>query len=59
MQPFTEPQQPAFIEMVKTLNPLAHVVSNDTLRRDLLELYNTELNKVKDLLNVCYCIYFE
>lgn len=52
MQPFTEIEQPSFVEMIKTLNPSAHVVSNDTIKNDILKLFDTELNKIKILLNV-------
>ncbi len=35
-QPFSAPKDEAFVELVKKLNPLAHIVSDKTIRADLM-----------------------
>lgn len=46
-QPFTEPQQKAFLNVVRTLNPSAKTVSSTTLKRDLMEKYNNKAKALK------------
>lgn len=46
-QPFTEPQQEAFIAVIRTLNPEASVISDKTVKSDLLAEYAHKLNVLK------------
>lgn len=46
-QPFTEPQQDAFVALIRTLNPDTVVVSNVTIKNDLLAAYAAALNDLK------------
>lgn len=49
-QPFTEPQQEAFVELIHTLNPNAQVISDKTVRADIIETYEEKFSELKDLL---------
>lgn len=42
-----EPEQPAFLEFVRSLNPYAEEVSSTTLQKDLMELYSEQEKSVK------------
>lgn len=48
-QPFTEPEQKDFVELVKSLNPEAVLISDKTVRADIIEKYEEKLETVKDL----------
>lgn len=50
-QPFTEPQQESFVELVRSLNPEAVLISDKTVRADIIETYEEKLNVVKDLVS--------
>lgn len=41
-QPYSEPQREAFVEMIKTLNPDAHIVSDKTVHADLMTTYHAK-----------------
>ncbi|KAJ6647338.1 hypothetical protein Bhyg_02560, partial [Pseudolycoriella hygida] len=43
-QPFTEPQQAAFVALVRTLNPEAKVVSDVKVKSDVMAAYKDKLN---------------
>lgn len=58
-QPFNAPQEQAFIDLVNTLNPLADIVSDKTIRADLMAEYKkkiveltTELSKVPGKISI-------
>lgn len=58
-QPLNAPQEQAFIDLVNTLNPLAHIVSDKTIRADLMAEYEkkivelkTELSKVPGKISI-------
>lgn len=46
-QPFTEPQQEAFVELIHTLNPNAETISDKTVRADVMAAYEEKLNNLK------------
>lgn len=46
-QPFTAPQQAAFLDLVKSLNPNAKTVSSATLKRDLKKKYSEKFEEIK------------
>lgn len=48
-QPFTEVQEKAFLNLLKTLNPDATSVSDKTIRRDMMKAFRQELeiNKLR------------
>lgn len=46
-QPFSEVDQPSFIALVKTLNPEAELVSDKTIRSDLMSKYEKMLQEKK------------
>lgn len=50
-QPFTEVQQDAFVEMVKTLNPEAVTISATTIKRDVMGEFTIEAEKVKQYIS--------
>lgn len=47
-QPFTEPQQWAFVEVVKALSPDAEIISDKAVRSDILSTYQEKLENIKD-----------
>lgn len=47
-QPFTEVEQEAFLEMVKTLNPQAESISDSTMKRDLMATYLKKVEEIKE-----------
>lgn len=52
-KPFTEPQQKAFVALIRTLNPDAKVISDKTVKADLMEEFNLKINELKtELANV-------
>ncbi|KAJ6639118.1 Zinc finger BED domain-containing protein RICESLEEPER 2, partial [Pseudolycoriella hygida] len=46
-QPFTEPQQAAFVALVRTLNPEAKVVSDVKVKSDVMAAYKDKLEELK------------
>lgn len=50
-QPFTEPQQQTFVELVHSLNPDAKLISDKTVKDDIMETYLEKLEHVKRLLS--------
>lgn len=50
-QPFTEPQQTAFVELINTLNPNAETVSDKTIRADVISAYEQKLNELKSIIS--------
>ncbi len=46
-QPFTEAQQKEFVEMVHLLNPAAELISDKTVRRDLMAKYIQKVEEIK------------
>jgi len=48
--PFTLVEEPYFIELVHSLHPAAEIISADTLKRKLIDLYETNLEKIKKIL---------
>lgn len=50
-QPFTEPQQPTFVELIHSLNPDAKLISDKTVKDDIMETYLEKLEDVKTLLS--------
>lgn len=49
-QPFSEVEQEAFLEMVKTLNPQAESISDSTMKRDLMAAYLKKVEEIKEYL---------
>lgn len=49
-QPFTEPQQQSFVELVRSLNHNAKLISDKTVKADIMETYLEKLENVKTLL---------
>lgn len=49
-QPFTEPQQETFVELIRTLNQNAQVISDKTVRADIVEIYEEKFEEVKGFL---------
>lgn len=47
--PFTLVEEPYFIDMVHSLQPAAEIISADTLKRRLLDLYETNLEEIKNI----------
>lgn len=50
-QPFTEVQQKEFVEMIHLLNPGAELISDKTVRRDLMSKYLEKVEEVKLLIS--------
>ncbi|KAJ6640352.1 Zinc finger BED domain-containing protein RICESLEEPER 2 [Pseudolycoriella hygida] len=50
-QPFTEPQQQSFVELVHSLNPDAKLITDKTVKADILETYEAKLEDLKVLLS--------
>ncbi len=48
-QAFTAPQQSAFLELVRTLNPNAKTVSSATLKRDLMKKFEEKFERIKSV----------
>jgi hypothetical protein len=48
--PFTLVEEPSFLDFVHSLHPDAEILSADTLKRKLLDLYETNLEKIKKIL---------
>lgn len=46
-QPFTEPQQKAFVALIRTLNPCAEVVSDKTVKADLMAEFTQKTHELK------------
>ncbi|KAJ6636741.1 PiggyBac transposable element-derived protein 2, partial [Pseudolycoriella hygida] len=46
-QPFTEPQQQSFVELVQSLNPNAELISDKTVRADIIATYEEMLGELK------------
>lgn len=46
-QPFSAAKDQSFIDLVKTLNPLAHVVCDKTIRADLMVEYEKKMEELK------------
>lgn len=46
-QPFSVVNKPAFIELIETLNPEAEVVSDKTIRSDLMSKYGEMIQEMK------------
>lgn len=46
-QPFTASQEPAFVELVDSLNPDAHIVSDKTIKADELAEYLLKFDELK------------
>lgn len=46
-QPFTEAQQNEFVEMVHLLNPAAELISDKTVKRDLMAKYIKKVEEIK------------
>lgn len=49
-QPFTAPEQEAFADMVKTLNPEAKTYSDKTIRADLIDTFKEKYEVLKEQL---------
>ncbi|KAJ6642918.1 putative AC transposase, partial [Pseudolycoriella hygida] len=47
-QPFTAPQEEAFVELIRTLNPDAHIYSDKTIKKDELTEYLTKFDELKE-----------
>lgn len=50
-QPFTEAQQEEFVEMVHLLNPSAELISDKTVKRDLMAKYLEKVEELKILIS--------
>lgn len=48
-QPFSETQQNEFVELIKSLNPEAVLISDKTVRADIMKKYEEKLETVKNL----------
>jgi hypothetical protein len=48
--PFTLIEEPYFIDLVHSLQPTAEIISADTLKRRLVDLYEINLEKIKNIL---------
>lgn len=51
-QPFTVVEEPSFIEFVHSLHPSALVPSADTIKRNIYNLYEVNVKKIKDILQM-------
>ena len=47
-QPFTVVEEPSFLDFVHSLHPSALIPSADTIKRNIFNLYETKIVKVKD-----------
>lgn len=50
-QPFTEAQQKEFVEMIHLLNPVAELISDKTVKRDLMAKYLEKVEEIKLLIS--------
>ncbi len=50
-QPYTEPQQQSFIDMIKTLNPEAQTISDKTVHADLMTTFEIKFMQMKNEVN--------
>lgn len=50
-QPYTEPQQQSFIDMIKTLNPEAQTISDKTVHADLMNTFEIKFMQMKNEVN--------
>lgn len=50
-QPFTEAQQKEFVEMVHLLNPTAELISDKTVKRDLMAKFLQKVEEIKLLIS--------
>lgn len=46
-QPFTGPQQNAFVALIRTLNPDAQTVTDKTVKADLMAVYKQKISELK------------
>lgn len=46
-QPFSAPKDQPFIDLIKTLNPLAHIVCDKTIRADLMVEHEKKMEELK------------
>ena len=51
-QPFTEVQNPSFINVMKSLNPTAELPSDKTIKRDIMSTFAVKLELLKAKLTV-------
>lgn len=47
--PFTIVEEPKFIDYIHTLRPDAVLISTDTIKRKIMELYNVNINKMQEV----------
>lgn len=50
-QPFTEAKQEEFVEMINSLNPSAELISDKTVKRDLIAKYLEKVEEIKLLIS--------
>lgn len=50
-QPFTECEQEYFLKMIKTLNPIATTMSDQTVKRDIMKLFEERVAVIKSILS--------
>ncbi|KAG4074092.1 hypothetical protein HA402_014297 [Bradysia odoriphaga] len=50
-QPFTECEEEYFLKMIKTLNPTATTISDQTVKRDIMKLFEERIVVIKSILS--------
>lgn len=50
-QPFSEVEHEYFLKMIKNLNPAAATISAETVKRDIMKLFNEKVEEIKSTLN--------
>ena len=51
-QPFTEPEQESFVHMIDSLNPQAKTMSADTIKNDVVSMYESKVEILRQELKV-------
>lgn len=46
-EPFSTVEEPAFVEMIHSLNPKAEIISDKTVRADLMAIYEKLIDEIK------------
>jgi hypothetical protein len=46
--PFTIVEEPGFADLIRTLHPDARLISADTVKRRIMDLYENNINKVQE-----------